>query len=234
MIKTVLFDLDDTLFDYQYSRRCGLKALQREYSQLRNISLEALEMEHEILLQGNFQQLLDKTITLSDAILERIYLLCLKYGLELSGADLERAANLYNAEYERTRGTIPGAMELLHHLVDRKIKVGVVTNGLTVLQEEKMKVCQIDNLIADVVVSEEVGFRKPDRRIFDAALKMMESKAEEIIFIGDSWATDITGAYRCGMKAIWLNRYGHQCPDPTMGAEINSFLPLEDLIKVIF
>jgi HAD superfamily hydrolase (TIGR01662 family) len=234
MIKTVLFDLDDTLFDYQYSRRSGLKALQGEYPNLRDIPLEELEMTHEGLLQQNYQKTLDRTITMLDATTERIYFLCLKFGLELSGADLPHAVKIYNAEYDRTRRPIPGVEAFLHYLLNKKIKVGVVTNGLIEFQKEKLKVCKIAGLIPYLVISEAVGVRKPDPGIFEAAMERTESKAEETIFIGDSWPTDIAGAYNYGIKAIWLNRYGLSCPDRTMATEINSFLPLRDLVKVIF
>lgn len=234
MIKTVLFDLDDTLFDYQYSRRCGLKALQGKYANFRNISVEELEMAHDSLLHANYQKTLDRTITMSEAITERIYLLCLKYGLELYGPDLEQTVSLYNSEYERTRQPIPGVRELLRYLSDHKIKIGIVTNGLVDFQEEKLRVCRLDELFTYVIISEEVGFRKPDRRIFDEALKRTGARAEETVFIGDSWPADVTGAYNCGMKAIWLNRYGLKNPEPGMAVEINSYLPLEGVLEVIF
>ncbi len=53
MIRAVLFDLDDTLFNHKYCRLCGLEALREKYPKLEAVSIQDLEKEHEKLLGLN-------------------------------------------------------------------------------------------------------------------------------------------------------------------------------------
>ena len=63
-LQLVLFDLDDTLFDHQYSRRCGLLALQATYPPLASIPIETLVAEHERHLVASYDQVLKGTLSL--------------------------------------------------------------------------------------------------------------------------------------------------------------------------
>jgi putative hydrolase of the HAD superfamily len=63
-----------------------------------------------------------------------------------------------------------------------------------------------------VTYSQEAGAEKPDRRVFDLALRRAGCEPAEAVYVGDSWATDYLGARAVGMRAIWLNR--RQAPPP--------------------
>jgi len=85
--------------------------------------------------------------------------------------------------------------------------------------------------IDTVVTSEEVGFAKPEGRIFLEALCRLQGTPAAAVFIGDSWSADIVGAFRCGMATLWLNRYGRGCPDPSITVEIQGFEPLAEMMQ---
>jgi FMN phosphatase YigB (HAD superfamily) len=78
--EAVLFDLDDTLFDHKFSRLKGLAALQEKFPQLKAISLEELEKEHEKLLSADYGRVLDGKISIIDGATQRIKKLCSVYG----------------------------------------------------------------------------------------------------------------------------------------------------------
>ena len=226
MIRTVLFDLDDTLFDHQHSRRCGLRVLQRNYSELDKVSLEELEKEHEKFLSLDYPKVLDGKQSTEDGTIERIKNLCSIYGVTLSDAEARVIPELYRSAYATNRRAIPGSDKLLEYL-SAHIRVGVVTNGLRIAQGEKLKACMLEKYIDVLIISEEVGYRKPDRKIFGEALKRTESKPSEAIYVGDSWDLDIVPASGCGMKTIWLNRYGSESPDFSLTIEINTYVGLD-------
>ena len=62
------------------------------------------------------------------------------------------------------------------------------------------------------MVSDEVGWRKPRRDIFDAALERLGVRPEESLFVGDRADMDVLGAQQIGMDAAWINRDGEPLP----------------------
>lgn len=57
-----------------------------------------------------------------------------------------------------------------------------------------------------VVISGEVGWKKPSRYIFEAALSRLSASPEQAVFVGDEYETDILGAKKIGMRAIFLDK----------------------------
>jgi putative hydrolase of the HAD superfamily len=222
MLRAVLFDLDDTLFDHKHSRLCALAALQTHFPQLQTIPLTELEQTHERLLSVDYHLVLDGKLSMVDGTVLRIKRLCQTYLPTLSEPQAQQAGELYNRIYMENRQAVPGATALLQSLFG-SVAIGVVTNGLTNAQTEKLNVCQLTQYINFMVTSEEVGYKKPCREIFDAALKRAQADASDAVFVGDSWGTDIVPAYALGMQTIWLNRYGLTCPNPALTQEIRSY-----------
>lgn len=226
MIRAVLFDLDDTLFDHKHSRLCGLAALQVRFHKLQGVPLEELEREHEDLLSVDYHLVLDGKISMLNGTTMRIRKLCLAYIQGFSEQEAKEAGDLYNSVYMKNRQPVPGSVELLKY-VKRVAKVGVVTNGLVNAQIEKLKICQIGEFIDFMVTSEAVGFKKPSKEIFEDALRRAGAMPSEVVFVGDSWDSDILPAYGFGMKTVWLNRYGLTCPNPKITVEIQSYLGIK-------
>jgi HAD superfamily hydrolase (TIGR01549 family) len=222
MIKTVFFDLDDTLFDHQYSRRCGFSAVKAMHPALSVVDIRDMENFHEMLTWANFRQVLDGEISVQDAMAQRICTLCTHFGLTLAPEDVPETVRRYDTAYQKNRRVVPGSRELLESLKE-KVRVGIITNGFCRLQGEKMAVLGISPLIDILVISEEAGYQKPDTGIFRRALAHAETAPSESVYIGDSWSVDILPASSCGMRAVWLNRYGQTCPDPSRAREITSY-----------
>lgn len=74
---------------------------------------------------------------------------------------------------------------------------------------------------------------EPDARIFQVALERLQCRANEAVMIGDACQNDIVGARGAGMRAIWLNRYGVPCSDPSLAWEIRAFEPLEAVLALL-
>lgn len=232
MIKTVLFDLDDTIYDYKQARLCGLSALQLACPQLSAVSLEDLEREHESLLAAFYPKVLDGSVSLIDSLTQRTRLLFEKFGISVTDQEAAGYHSLYQKAYEHCRQAVPGVKKLMEALKP-SYKIGVVTNGIYEIQIEKIEVCKVQDLIDFMILSEEVGSRKPDKVIFETALQKSGSKSEEAVFIGDAWDIDITGAANCGIKPIWLNRYNLVCPNPNIAYEIQSYDDMNGILEYI-
>ncbi|MDO5697664.1 MAG: HAD family hydrolase [Dermatophilus congolensis] len=82
----------------------------------------------------------------------------------------------------------------------------VVTNGNVVQQNSKLDILGLRPLVAGMVVSEGVGVRKPDPRIFDLAAEAGGGTLEGAWMVGDTAAADIAGAQAAGIRSIWMRR----------------------------
>lgn len=87
--------------------------------------------------------------------------------------------------------------------------LGLITNGASCLQHEKLIGTGLDGYFDAVIVSAEFGVGKPDPSIFEHALNRLDATAERTTMIGDSLVRDIDGATALGLRGVWINRHGH-------------------------
>jgi HAD superfamily hydrolase (TIGR01509 family) len=71
----------------------------------------------------------------------------------------------------------------------------------------------ISHLFAGVIISADVGLRKPNPMIFERMLKLIGTPAEEILFVGDTFEHDVAASKRAGMRAAWINPSGAAVPE---------------------
>jgi len=101
---------------------------------------------------------------------------------------------------------------LLRRLAER-YRLAVVSNfDYTPTALDILERAGVVKLFDTIVVSDEVGWRKPRRDIFDAALGRLGVRADESLFVGDRADMDVVGAQRIGMDAAWINRDGEPLP----------------------
>jgi putative hydrolase of the HAD superfamily len=230
-MKAVLFDLDDTLFDHKHSRLKGLEAIQKKFQKLKAVPLEELEEEHGRLLgAADFCPVANGNLIMADATTQGISKLCAMYGVNLSIEEEKNVVDLYTKEYLKNRQPVPGSIELLTTLMNYA-KLGVIANGQLEQEMEKLKVCKIDKLLDYFIISENDCYRKPSKQLFEIALEKVDVAPSNAVYVGDSWNCDILPAVEVGMKAIWLNRYGLENPNPNIASEINSYV---DVDKTVF
>uniref|UniRef100_A0A7C4VSB5 HAD family hydrolase n=1 Tax=Desulfatirhabdium butyrativorans TaxID=340467 RepID=A0A7C4VSB5_9BACT len=85
-----------------------------------------------------------------------------------------------------------------------RYRLGVVSDGQSAWALPELKETGIARYFDPIVVSGDFGFRKPDRRLFEAALHRMRLKAEHVIFVGNDMYRDVYGARRVGMKTVFF------------------------------
>ncbi|SES63071.1 putative hydrolase of the HAD superfamily [Oceanobacillus limi] len=91
------------------------------------------------------------------------------------------------------------------NMIKEHVKVAIITNGSTKRQKAKIRNTNLDSCFDTILISEEVGMKKPDKRIFDLALDMLHVPAESALFVGDDMEKDIDGSQQANMKGIWFN-----------------------------
>ena len=231
--QAILFDVDDTLVDFQYSRRHGLRAVQALLPALAPVPLEELELVHDEMLHANYLRTLGGGLSDDAARVERIRGICRRYHLQLDETAVLQAAAAYARAQQSNARLVPGVRELLDALRGR-VKLGVVTNGPSARQRGKLERFGIDPGDLDALaISEEVGATKPAPAIFAFALARLGVTPARATMIGDSWENDVLGALGSGMAAVWLNRYRLERPDTERAVEIPSFEPLADVLGIL-
>ena len=97
------------------------------------------------------------------------------------------------------------------------VPVGVVTNGDSKTQWGKLRNTGIAALVEACIVSEDFGTWKPDPAIFRHALELIGAEAESTLFVGDNVEHDIIGAFRMNMRTAWMSlgrAWGAKSPYP--------------------
>ncbi len=218
-LKTVLFDLDDTLYDHQHSSRSALAAIRAGAPCLQPFTLLELERQHSALLDVYHARVLSGELSLDVARLARFTDLLARFGMS-DPVEVGATVRLYRETYVRSERLLDGALALLERLRAAGLKIGLVTNNTIAEQMGKLERLGLLPLLDALAISEAVGFAKPDPRIFAAALERLGCAAGEAVMVGDSWSADVLGAQAAGIRAIWLNRYGRECPDAALAREI--------------
>lgn len=117
-----------------------------------------------------------------------------------ASCDFEKIVSVVDnwIEYEDTR-------PFLNSLKRRDLKIGMISNA-TDLARKVMDNLNLTRLFDPIVISSEVGFRKPDKRIFLLAAKKAKIPPSRSIYVGDRYAVDVVGARSAGMNSILIDR----------------------------
>ncbi|WP_449758438.1 pyrimidine 5'-nucleotidase [Erwinia persicina] len=108
---------------------------------------------------------------------------------------------------------LDGAVELLTALKGR-VKMGIITNGFTALQQARLERTGFLGVFDVLVISEQVGHAKPHPAIFDYALNQMGNPLRErVLMVGDNPDSDILGGINAGMATCWLNADSRPRPE---------------------
>ena len=222
----LLFDLDNTLFDYDRAEREALKStfaeigrpvhaeLHRQYRQINGELWQAFEqggVTQDVIKVQRFARLLDAAgIEADPAALSKRYLIHLSRG------------DFLIDEAEEVVRSLHGRYQML-----------LITNGLKEVQRPRIARSALAPYFDDIVISEEVGAAKPDGRIFDVAFEMMGRPAKgEVLMIGDSLSSDIAGGRAYGIDTCWFNPSGRPAdPDPDITYVIGDLAQLASILS---
>ncbi len=108
-----------------------------------------------------------------------------------------RAAGRYKLE------CYDGVYEILCDL-KRRYRMGAVSDGQSLWAKSELQSVGLEHLFEPVIVSGDFGYRKPDTRLFEKALEIMQLDANEVIYVGNDMYRDVYGAHVAGMKSIFF------------------------------
>lgn len=147
--------------------------------------------------------------------------LCKRLSLEGESRTIRERIRTALREIGYTRSALPGAVELIEMLKDRGLILGVISNndGTTHEKCEEVGIKDYFDIIAD---STNLGFVKPDSRIFRFVLEKLNIPSSEALHIGDLYGSDVLGGRNAGLDVIWFNTRPIQRLDGTQILEVKS------------
>ena len=145
------------------------------------------------------------TITKDFLSLERF-----NYPLRLVGVHNKVFARLLSTDFLVIMSTktklVPYAQEVLDELRAHAYHLSIVSNGFRNVQYDKLRNSGLLHYFDTIVLSEEVGFMKPDPRFFEHALEKSAANASQVLLVGDNYEVDVLGARQYGIDALHFNR----------------------------
>ena len=206
----LLFDVDDTLYDQlePFRLACG-QVLGTDF----RADYERLFVRSRYYSELVFNQSESGRMTMEDMYVYRLVHAFADLGLHLAPRDALRLQHAYGTYQERIK-LLPGMAGILSAAQAEGALLGLLTNGPSVHQRDKIRVLGLGQWIEEshVFISAEIGAAKPDIRAFRKVQEALGLDAGHIYYIGDSFANDVAGAKRAGWKAVWLNRRHHAVP----------------------
>lgn len=205
-IKAVIFDFigtltsvnnysleASTLKQYQAIVEAGFSVDEEDF-------LRAYSRAHEKYRLIRYEELVEVTngVWISDA------LNCLGFKTSPEDVRVKTAVNVFFEDYLTSLELNPCARRMLVRLSKRH-KLGLVSNfTYAPVIHAALRKLGVNRFFNAVLVSEDVGWRKPNRKIFQEALRRLGVKAEDTVYVGDCPVEDIGGAAAAGMRTIFV------------------------------
>lgn len=220
-LRAVLFDLGHTLVDFTRTQ----EALHQAYEQIRARIEAVAYMEVPELLDlvervaGGVDRLVEQSYRerrleeLNQAQLFREALSGI--GFDLPDDTIEHIVHLDHSAWSNSLTVDPEVLEVLKELQDLGYVMGLVSNVSLYphLMRKDLERLGIAPFLRAAVFSSEVGFRKPDPRVFRMALERVGVEAPQAAFVGDRLFDDVSGAQAVGMRAVQTRQF-RQEEDP--------------------
>ncbi|NLG81378.1 MAG: noncanonical pyrimidine nucleotidase, YjjG family [Bacilli bacterium] len=223
----LIFDADDTLFDFRKAEKEALENCLKDF----NINYDERVLQTFIKINLDVWHELEKgLLTQQELRSERFRRF--KDTLNLSFNEVV-VAERYLEYLAKASYLFPDVERLIQKLASN-YKLILLSNGLSYVQNNRLRKSVIAKYFDDIIISEDVGMAKPDPRIFELALARVNYfEKQKVLMIGDSLSSDILGGNRFGINTCWLNwKYKVNDTNIIPTYEVHSLGELEELLEL--
>ena len=202
MLKTIFFDLDDTLLDFT---RAEAEAIRRALTEADvPAGAEVLRRYHEINA-AQWELLEEGKLTRDQVLVRRFELLFGELGLSRPAG---RICLQYEEYLKQGHWFVSGAHALLAELSPR-YGLYLASNGSAAVQHSRLDSAGIRPYFRDIFISEEMGADKPGLAFFEACFARIPGFSRETaLMVGDSLTSDIRGGRNAGLRTCWFDPLG--------------------------
>ena len=202
-IRFVYFDLDDTLLDHRAAEQAALADVKAAFPDVfAHVPLSTLHQAYHTINIELWEQYQQGAIDRPRLIHARFARLI--KALNLRHTTPEALNACYMERYRQHWRWIPGAREAFLTIA-RHLPVGILTNGFANVQRAKLeRFPELRQHTRALIISEEIGVAKPHPKLFAHATRAAETEPSAILYIGDSFTSDVQGARHAGWQAAWF------------------------------
>ncbi len=201
----IFFDLDNTLWDFTANSKLALKQTALDFGILNDsFSFEDFFSFYIELNEKLWKEYRNKNFTKAELVKIRFQKTLDNFNV--NDVDPLLMNERYLENMPKQNQLVEGAIETLDYLKSRGYQMHIITNGFKEVQHQKLQNSGLDKYFDKVFISEEIQAPKPDKRIFQHALKSCNARKSKSIMIGDSWDVDIIGARNLGMDQVYYSK----------------------------
>lgn len=198
----LLFDADDTLFDFPRAEANALRWTLEQCSLPFRPEFFAIYSRCNLQVWKEFER---GEVTSLELRVKRFRLFFDETGMT---GDPEAVSPLYLRNLALGADLLPGAEEVIRALRGR-FHLALVTNGLKEVQRPRLERSVLRDSFERVFISEEIGAAKPSRDYFEAVFRGIGNPPKEsVLLIGDSLTSDMRGGLDYGIDTCWYNPSG--------------------------
>lgn len=204
--KHLFFDLDHTLWDFETNAKDTFRELHAQHA-LHEKGIEDFDAFfnrysfHNTRLWDRYTK---GYIKQDELRWKRIWLTLLDFKLADEALAKEMSVQFLDGLPNR-RKLFPHTTEILDYLTQKNYVLHLITNGFDCVQHSKLKNSNLTGYFKEVITSEKCGSLKPQKEIFEFALRATGADIKESIMIGDNIEADIKGAMAAGLDTVFVN-----------------------------
>ena len=223
----ILFDADETLFDFKKSEKTALKNtvsdLGVSYNEKYHLST------YKTINDKMWSDLEKGNLAAEELKIERFrqYMDALNISI-----DPVKVSDLYEKHLSEASFLYEESLPIIKKL-HKDFRLFIITNGLSLVQRGRLERSVLLPYFEDIIISEEVKVSKPNPKIFEIALEKANfTEKQKVLMIGDSLTSDIKGGINFGIDTCWINKKSiENNTDITPTYEVNSLFEITKILR---
>lgn len=223
MIKAVLIDIDDTIFDFE---KCSKNAFKKTLKKL-DLSYK----EKDFLYFNKVNDILWSKQKLGGMNIEEVF--THRSNMMSKYFELDIKKEIFNDLfveflYDEVE-MVDGIKDLLSYL-SNKYQIYAASNGLYDMQVNRIKKSNLSKYFKDIFVSDKIGYEKPDERFFNKIMDITKYSNDDLIMVGDSIKSDIIGAKNSNIKSIYFNKENKKISDKNFTYQVKNLSEIKKIL----
>ncbi len=202
----MFFDLDHTLWDFETNAKETFSELHKTHA-LAGRGINDFDLFFDRYSYHN-ERLWDRYtkgfIKQDELRWKRVWLTLLDF--KIADETLAKAMAVdFLKQLPNRKNLFPYTIEILEYLKQKNYVLHLITNGFENIQHSKLKYSNLTKYFEEIITSEKAGSLKPNKEIFEFALRVTSADTKNSIMIGDNIEADIKGAMNAGLDTIYVN-----------------------------